>query len=172
MLRIDLPNQVWCADHLQSRCNGGFQYLALALDWSTRTVLSMAPVEHTVLSDSVISVRKAWRRLSASYVQAGDLQHRPGQPIHRQSSHRSLTEGSSRPARAGGCDNIFIERLWRECVYARSQSPTIHVDRLTRTQVRLKRPQWRLTERGWRMLLRASNLMEIHRFILHSPYET
>ena len=51
---------------------------------------------------------------------AGDHEHRPGQPIHRQRVHRCLTEHAIRISMDGkGCwrDNVFVERLWKTIKY-------------------------------------------------------
>ena len=39
-VRIDRPNQVWCADITYIPMQRGFQYLVAIMDWATRTVLS------------------------------------------------------------------------------------------------------------------------------------
>ena len=52
--------------------------------------------------------------------QAGNLQHRPGQPVHRLRLHRRLQAAGIRISMdgRGRCmDNIFIERLWRSLKY-------------------------------------------------------
>ena len=53
--------------------------------------------------------------------QAGDLQHRPGQPVHQPRLHRRAQGGGcgtiSMDGRGRCMDNIFIERLWRSLKY-------------------------------------------------------
>ena len=39
-LQIDRPDHVWCADVTYIPMQRGFQYLAVIMDWATRTVLS------------------------------------------------------------------------------------------------------------------------------------
>ena len=39
-LRIERPNQVWCADVTYIPMQRGFHYLVAIMDWATRTVLS------------------------------------------------------------------------------------------------------------------------------------
>ena len=51
---------------------------------------------------------------------AGDLQHRPGQPVHRRRLHRRPAAAGVRismDGRGRWMDNVFIERLWRSLKY-------------------------------------------------------
>ncbi len=119
-LRVERPNQVWCADITYLPMKRGFLYLIAIMDWHTRKVL-------------------AWR-ISNTYeaefcVEAlNEAIHRFGSPEimnTAQGSQFTSFAWTDRLKRAGvkismdgkgRCiDNIFIERLWRslkyECVY-------------------------------------------------------
>ena len=69
--------------------------------------------------------------------QAGDLQHRSGQPVHRRRLHRAITGGGGEDldGRQGRwLDNVFIERLWRslkyEAVYLRELADGFEAERV------------------------------------------
>ena len=90
-LAIDRPNQVWAADITYVPIGRGFLYLVAVIDWASRAVLALmvsvsnqASLEH----DGCIVLRLGTRGGVGALRQAGDLQHRPGQPVHQRRLHR------------------------------------------------------------------------------------
>lgn len=75
---IERPNQVWCTDITCLPIARGFLYLVAIMDWASRAVLSLADVEHDGRFHSACprSRKRSW------LLPAGDLQHRPGLPVH------------------------------------------------------------------------------------------
>ena len=88
-LMIERANHVWCADITYIPVRRGFLYLAAIMDWASRHVLAWR------LSNTPgcgLLHRRA-RRGAGPPWHAGDLQYRPGQPIHRLRLHRALAGG-------------------------------------------------------------------------------
>ena len=83
-VRIDRANQVWCADITFIPMQRGFQYLVAIMDWATRTVLSWR-LSNTQDSDFCT---EALGGGPGAVRHTGDLQHRPGLPIHQRGLHR------------------------------------------------------------------------------------
>lgn len=54
-LRIDRPNQVWCADITYLPMRKGFWYLVAIMDWFTRKVLAWR-ISNTLEADSCLEV--------------------------------------------------------------------------------------------------------------------
>ena len=92
----------------------GFMYLVAIMDWASRRVL--APGCRTRCTPT--SASRRWRR-PCTVRKAGDLQHRPGKPVHQRSVQRRAEarhphqHGRQRAWR----DNVFVERLWRSVKY-------------------------------------------------------
>ena len=113
---IDRPNQVWSADITYIPIGRGFLYLVAIMDWASRAVLAWR------LSNTHgrVVLRLGARRGAGPLRHAGDLQHRPGQPIHQHRLHRHAGRGGgsiSMDGRGRWMDNVFIERLWRSLKY-------------------------------------------------------
>ena len=81
-MTIDRPNQVWAADITYLPIGRGFLYLVAIIDWASRAVLAWR-ISNTM--DLVLP--RCARGRSGTVWQAGDLQHRPRQPIHRCGLH-------------------------------------------------------------------------------------
>ena len=88
-LVIDRPNQVWCADITYIPMRRGFLYLVAVMDWATRKVLAWR-VSNTM--DVEFCLEAAGGGPGAVRA-AGDLQHRPGQPVHLAALHRRAAAG-------------------------------------------------------------------------------
>ena len=119
-LRVERPNQVWCADITYLPMRKGFLYLVAIMDWATRKVLAWR-LSNTLEADFCV---EALNEAIAQVRPARDHEHRPGQPVHVLRLDRPLRRrcaGSRWTAKGRFLDNIFIERLWRslkyECVY-------------------------------------------------------
>ena len=98
-LEIARPNQVWCSDITYIRLNGGFVYLTAVMDWYSRFVLSLGPVDH-----ARYGVLRHGTGPCLGAMPAGDLQHGSGLSVHESSIHgppegvrRANQHGRSRP---------------------------------------------------------------------------
>jgi putative transposase len=119
-LRIDRPNQVWCADITYIPMRRGFLYLVAIMDWSTRKVLSWR-LSNTMEADFCVeALNEAIHRFGAPEIMNTDQ----GSQFTSFAWTDTLRRAGSRISMdgKGRClDNIFIERLWRslkyECVY-------------------------------------------------------
>ena len=83
-LTIDRPNQVWAMDITYIPMARGFVYLAAVVDWFSRRVLAWRLSITMEVEFCIEAVEEAL----ATVRQAGDFQHRPGQPIHQRGLHR------------------------------------------------------------------------------------
>ncbi len=114
-LKIDRPNQVWCADITYIRMSRGFAYLVAVMDWFSRYVLSWR------LSNTLDVVFCTDALVEALNLGVPDIFNTD------QGSQFTSNEFTDRLDRAeirismdgrGRCfDNIFIERLWRSVKY-------------------------------------------------------
>ena len=116
-LTIERPNQVWAMDITYIPMARGFVYLTAVVDWFSRRVLAWrVSITHggrVLPRGGRGGARPAWP--------AGDLQHRPGQPIHQRGVHRHCCSDNaiaiSMDGRGAWRDNVFVERLWRSVKY-------------------------------------------------------
>jgi putative transposase len=119
-LRIDRPNQVWCADITYIPMRRGFLYLVAIMDWSTRKVLSWR-LSNTMEADFCVeALNEAIHRFGAPEIMNTDQ----GSQFTSFAWTDTLRRAGSRISMdgKGRClDNVFVERLWRslkyECVY-------------------------------------------------------
>jgi putative transposase len=119
-LRVDRPNQVWCADITYLPMKRGFLYLIAIMDWRTRKVLAWRISNTYEAEFCVEALNEAIHRFGAPEIMNTD-----------QGSQFTSFAWTDRLKRIGAkismdgkgrcIDNIFIERLWRslkyECVY-------------------------------------------------------
>jgi putative transposase len=130
-VRIDRPNQVWCADITYIPMPRGFLYLVAIMDWATRKVLSWR-LSNTMEADFCVDALEEALRLygqpeifntdqgsqftCAEFISA--LQQNPGIRISMDGKGRWM-------------DNVMIERLWRslkyECIYLHAFETGNHV---------------------------------------------
>ncbi len=119
-LRVERPNQVWCADITYLPMRRGFLYLVAIMDWFTRKVLAWR-ISNTLEADFCVeALNEAVHRFGPPEIMNTD-----------QGSQFTSFAWTDRLKRVGTrismdgkgrcLDNIFIERLWRslkyECVY-------------------------------------------------------
>jgi putative transposase len=119
-LRVERPNQVWCADITYIPMRRGFLYLVAIMDWYTRKVLAWR-ISNTLETDFCVeALNEAIHRFGPPDIMNTD-----------QGSQFTSFAWTDRLKRVGArismdgkgrcLDNIFIERLWRslkyECVY-------------------------------------------------------
>lgn len=115
-LRVERPNQVWCADITYIPMARGFIYLVAVLDWFTRRVLAWR-VSITLEADFCIeAVEEALARHGTPEIFNTD-----------QGSQFTSTEfikvlaareiKISMDGKGAWRDNVFVERLWRTIKY-------------------------------------------------------
>jgi putative transposase len=119
-LRVNRPNQVWCADITYLPMRRGFLYLIAVMDWRTRKVLAWR-LSNTLEADFCVeALTEALHRFGAPEIMNTDQ----GSQFTSFAWTSRLTQAGVRISMdgKGRCiDNVFIERLWRslkyECVY-------------------------------------------------------
>ena len=114
-MTIDRPNQVWAMDITYVPMARGFVDLAAAIDWSSRRVLAW---RLSITLEAAFCV-EALEEALARHGRPG-LQHRSGQPVHRQGLHRCADQKGiaiSMDGKGAWRDNVFVERLWRSVKY-------------------------------------------------------
>ena len=113
---IERPNQVWATDITYLPMAKGFVYLVAILDLYSRKVLAWR-TSNTLTSDFCV---EALQEALTRFGQPRDLQHRPGQPVHRRGVHRRAQGprvAISMDGKGRWVDNVFVERLWRSVKY-------------------------------------------------------
>jgi putative transposase len=119
-LKIDQPNQVWCADITYIRMNRGYLYLVAIMDWSTRAVLSWRLSNTMESSFCIDALKEALSRYGTPEIfntdQGSQFTDERFTDVLKTAKVRISMDGKGR-----WMDNVFIERLWRslkyECVY-------------------------------------------------------
>ena len=119
-LRVDRPNQVWCADITYLPMRRGFLYLVAIMDWHTRKVLAWR-ISNTLEADFCVeALNEAIHKFGAPGIMNTDqgcqFTSFAWTDCVKRAGTRISMDGKGR-----FLDNIFIERLWRsmkyECVY-------------------------------------------------------
>lgn len=133
-LRVDRPNQVWCAGITHLPMRRGFLYLVVIMDWHTRKVLAWR-ISNTLEAEFCVdalneAIHKcgppeimntpSWDIFWANTLWAMNLGSQftsfTWTDRQRRSAVPILMDGKGR-----FLDNIFVERLWqslkKECVY-------------------------------------------------------
>ncbi|WP_416538015.1 MULTISPECIES: IS3 family transposase [Phaeobacter] len=119
-LRVDRPNQVWCADITYLPMRRGFLYLVAIMDWHTRKVLAWSMSNTMEAEFCVEALNEAIRKFGPPEImntdQGSQFTSFAWTDRLRRSAVRISMDGKGR-----FLDNIFVERLWRsmkyECVY-------------------------------------------------------
>ncbi|WP_370870577.1 IS3 family transposase [Pseudotabrizicola sp.] len=119
-LRIDRPNQVWCADITYLPMRKGFLYLVAIMDWFTRKVLAWR-ISNTLEAEFCLeALNEAIHKFGAPDIMNTDQGSQFTSFDWTDRLKRAKTK-ISMDGKARYLDNIFIERLWRslkyECVY-------------------------------------------------------
>jgi len=119
-LKIDRPDQVWCADLTYIPMPRGFFYLVAVMDWHSRRVLAWQ-LSNTMEPDFCVEA-----------LQESLSKYGPPEIFNTDQGSQFTSEEFTEVLKAAGVrismdgkgrwmDNIFIERLWRslkyECVY-------------------------------------------------------
>ena len=119
-LRVDRPNQVWCADITYLPMRRGFLYLVVIMDWHTRKVLAWR-ISNTLEAEFCVdALNEAIHKFGPPEImntdQGSQFTSFAWTDGLRRSGIRISMDGKGR-----FLDNIFVERLWRslkyECVY-------------------------------------------------------
>ena len=119
-LRVDRPNQVWCADITYLPMRRGFLYLVAIMDWHTRKVLAWH-ISNTMEADFCVdALNETIARFGPPEImntdQGSQFTSFAWTDRLRRSGVRISMDGKGR-----FLANIFVERLWRslkyECVY-------------------------------------------------------
>ena len=119
-LRVDRPNQVWCADITYLPMRRGFLYLVAIMDWRTRKVLAWR-ISNTLEAEFCVdALNEAIHKFGPPEImntdQGSQFTSFAWTDQLRRSAVRISMDGKGR-----FLDNIFVERLWRslkyECVY-------------------------------------------------------
>ena len=115
-LKIDRPNQAWCADITYIRMEGGFMYLVAVMDWHSRAVLSWE-LSNTLDTDFCVrALRQALERHGAPEVfntdQGCQFTSKEWSDVLKAHGIRISMDGRGR-----ALDNVFVERLWRSLKY-------------------------------------------------------
>ena len=119
-LRVDRPNQVWCADITYLPMRRGFLYLVAIMDWHTRNVLAWR-ISNTLEAEFCVdALDEAIHKFGPPEImntdQGSQFTSFAWTDLLRRSGIRISMDGKGR-----FLDNIFVERLWRslkyECVY-------------------------------------------------------
>ncbi len=119
-LKIDRPNQVWCADVTYIPMPKGFLYLVAIMDWHSRKVLAWR-LSNTMLADFCV---EALEEALARHGRPEIFNTDQGSQFTSNDFTGALEAAGVRISMDGKgrfMDNIFCERLWRslkyECVY-------------------------------------------------------
>jgi len=115
-MKIDRPNQVWCADITYIPVQRGFLYLVAIMDWATRHVLAWR-LSNTM--DASFCVEALAEALS-KYGKPGIFNTDQGSQFTSFDFTGVLKDAEvtiSMDGRGRCMDNIFIERLWRSLKY-------------------------------------------------------
>jgi len=119
-MRVERPNQVWCADITYIPMRKGFLYLVAIMDWFTRKVLAWR-ISNTLEADFCLeALNEAIHKFGPPEIMNTDQGSQFTSFDWTDRLKRAKTR-ISMDGKARYLDNIFIERLWRslkyECVY-------------------------------------------------------
>jgi putative transposase len=119
-LRIEQPNQVWCADVTYIPMRRGFLYLVAIMDWASRKVLAWRLSNTMDAEFCVAALEEAIARYGRPEIFNTD-QGSQFTSFAFTSTLRAAGIRISMDGRGRWMDNVFIERLWRslkyECVF-------------------------------------------------------
>jgi len=119
-LRVDRPNQVWCADITYLPMRRGFLYLVAIMDWHTRKVLAWR-ISNTLEAEFCVdALNEAIHKFGPPEIMNTDQGSQFTSFVWTDRLRRSAVR-ISMDGKGRFLDNIFVERLWRslkyECVY-------------------------------------------------------
>lgn len=115
-LKVDRPNQAWCADITYIRLEEGFVYLVAIMDWFSRKVLAWELSNSLDTAFCTEALQRAFRTHGTPEVFNTDQ----GCQFTSQEWTELLKERGIRismDGRGRALDNVFVERLWRSVKY-------------------------------------------------------
>jgi len=115
-LKIQRPNQVWCADITYIRLRCGFAYLIAVMDWYSRKVLSWELSNSMDTAFCISALRSALRQYDTPDIfntdQGVQFTSHDFTDVLKENQVQISMDGKGR-----WMDNVFIERLWRSLKY-------------------------------------------------------
>jgi len=132
-LKVQRPDQAWCADITYIPMNGGFGYLVAIMDWHSRAVLSWR-ISNTLDADFCV---EAYRAALQAAGRAPEIMNTDQGVQFTGQDWITVVEGSGARVSMDGkgrwLDNVFIERLWRslkcEDIYLRDYADLVQLER-------------------------------------------
>ena len=115
-MKIDRPNQVWCADITYIPVQRGFLYLVAIMDWATRHVLAWRLSNTMDASFCVEALNEALSKYGNPEIFNTD-QGSQFTSFEFTGVLKDAEVTISMDGRGRCMDNIFIERLWRSIKY-------------------------------------------------------
>jgi putative transposase len=115
-MKIDRPNQVWCADITYIPVQRGFLYLVAIMDWATRHVLAWRLANTMDASFCVEALNEALSKYGKPKIFNTD-QGSQFTSFDFTGILKAAEVTISMDGRGRCMDNIFIERLWRSLKY-------------------------------------------------------
>jgi putative transposase len=115
-LKVDGPDQVWCADLTYIQVRRGFLYLVAIMDWATRHVLAWRLSNTMDARFCVEALREAMARYGKPEIFNTD-QGSQFTSLEFTGVLKDASVAISMDGRGRCMDNIFIERLWRSLKY-------------------------------------------------------
>ena len=115
-MKIDRPNQVWCADITYIPVQRGFLYLVAIMDWATRHVLAWRLSNTMDASFCVEALNEALARYGKPEIFNTDQ----GSQFTSEAFTSVLSNRGvqiSMDSAGSYMDNVFVERLWRRVKY-------------------------------------------------------
>jgi putative transposase len=116
-LPIDRPNQVWCSDITYIPMPRGFAYLAVVMDWHSRTVLGWR-VSNTLDSSFCVEALDDAHRTAGAWPEIMNTdQGCQFTGLAWTSTLRDAGVRISMDGKGRWIDNVMVERLWRSLKY-------------------------------------------------------
>jgi putative transposase len=114
-LRVERPNQVWCADITYVPMRRGFLYLVAVLDWYSRYVLAWAVSNTLEARFCLEAVDQALETGRPEIVHTDQGAQFTGDAFTGRLAGAGIR--ISMDGRGRALDNVFVERLWRSVKY-------------------------------------------------------
>jgi putative transposase len=129
-MKIEKPDQVWCADITYIPMRNGFLYLVAIMDWASRRVLSWRLSNSMDSSFCVEALEEAMEKFGKPKIfntdQGSQFTSFDFTEVLKNADIKISMDGRGR-----WLDNVFIERLWRslkyEWVYPREWEHGLHL---------------------------------------------
>jgi putative transposase len=131
-LKVDRPNQAWCADITYIPMGRGFAYLVAIMDWHSRAVLGWK-ISNTLDSDFCVSALLQAREVAGTWPEIMNTDQ--GCQFTSAAWTDVLHEADvqiSMDGRGRWIDNVFVERLWwslkYEDIYLHEYLDLVHLE--------------------------------------------